>query len=199
MGKKNAEKSKEKEKAEESSSYYYSEFSEDADTETQREEEKDRAKFRGARADRGDSSDGESSPHNSPLKDARMNAKELKRHIKAARESAAKKQVQELSVPQGWQADQHAERQRAHGHTCGVPLGSDGAACAQAGLARQSRKRRCQRFARAIRQDQGCQHGAAGGRACTDARTAQSRHVYGGRGRVPRTRVHLVCLARLAL
>ena len=94
MEKKSAEKSREKEKTEESYSYYSSdEFSEDEDKEAQREEQdraKDRAKFRGARPDRGDSSDGRSS-HNSPLKDRRMKPKELRRHIKAARESTAKK------------------------------------------------------------------------------------------------------------
>ena len=95
MGKKNAEKSREKEITEDYYSYYSYEFSEDEDKEAQREEQdraKDRAKFRGARPDRGDSSDGRSS-HNSPLKrrDRRMKPKELRRHIKAARESAAKK------------------------------------------------------------------------------------------------------------
>ena len=87
---------------------YYSYEPSDDDKEAQRELQrtKDRAKFRGARPDLGDSSDGQSSPHNSPLKDARQKSKddndkllkwvrrqskELHRSIKAARNPAATK------------------------------------------------------------------------------------------------------------
>ena len=96
-------KEKTEQKPEESSYEYYSyetdekpESPEDEDTEAEREEQdraKTHAKFRGAASSPGDSGDVVSSDGgDSPVKDARTKAQELKRDAKAARKPKAKKQ-----------------------------------------------------------------------------------------------------------
>ena len=68
---------------------YYSCY-EDEEAEDEQHCNNERAKFRGAGPDDGDSSDESSSRGDSPLKDARRSATALSREIKAARDTAAK-------------------------------------------------------------------------------------------------------------
>ena len=73
-------------------SYEYESLYDDEEGEEEDEQQcnKERAKFRGARPDSGDSSDESSSRADSSMKDARRTATALSREIKAARATAAK-------------------------------------------------------------------------------------------------------------
>ena len=86
------------------SEYEPSDDDDDEDAQREQQRSKERAKFRGARPDRGDSSAEPSSCTASPLKDARQKATALSRDIKAARDPTAQKR------PHGSAVANHSKR-----------------------------------------------------------------------------------------